>query len=63
MKNKRADEEESMNILLNNKVEEFDRLHSMTVHRIRRRISPYRDLKEEARNKFFDMIELAEESL
>lgn len=52
-----------MDILLNNKVEEFNRLHSMTVHRIRRRISPYRDLKEEARNKFFDMIELAEESL
>ena len=63
MKNKRADEDESYDILINNKVEEFNRLHSMTVHRIRRRISPYRDLKEEARNKFFDMIELAEESL
>lgn len=63
MKNKRADEEESMDILLNNKVDEFNRLHSMTVHRIRRRINPYRDLKEEARNKYFDMIELAEESL
>jgi hypothetical protein len=33
------------------------------VHRIRRRISPYRDLKEEARNKYFDMLELAMESL
>lgn len=63
MKNQRADEEESMEILLNNKVDEFNRLHSMTVHRIRRRINPYRDLKEEARNKYFDMIELAEESL
>ena len=60
--NERANEEESLDILRNNRKEDFKKLHSFTVHRIRRYINAYR-LKPEAREKFWELIDLAEESL